>query len=114
MNSESLKKGTGYRINFGAEIMQDRAKLRQHKHQEKDQHADRSEQQERRIAQRIGDFASQRFSAAAIVGQNLQNFFKRSRDLADPYQRHIHRWKQGRVVRRARRQNFRLQEYSIE
>ena len=60
--------------------------------------ADGSEQNKRRIIQRVGELAPRRLGARALIAEHFENLGELARRFADLYQRDIDRREQGRMM----------------
>ena len=72
--------------------------MRKHEEEEKRQHADGAQKNERRVMQRVGELATERFGTAALRGHHLKDVGERAGAFADTHQRHIHSRKQRRMA----------------
>ena len=85
-------------IKFGIEITQDRAKLRQHEHQKKEQHGACRGQDKGGIAQGVGETSAHRISPDPFGAKHLQYIDQCAGGLADPRELDIHGREHHRMV----------------
>ncbi len=80
-------------IEFGIEVAQHRAKLRQHESEEKDQHGACRDQDEGGIPQGVAEAPAQRLGPDPLGTEHLEDSDQSAGGLANPHQHDIHRWK---------------------